>query len=112
MIGIFGYESVCLGLRIPSHSRFASEEYCDLLFEVWGEVALLKTCVKELVETWEEDVERLMQEAVGDNFNARGFIRSCSAHFFLDLYEHESNRLESEQIISYFCPCGLGTQFN
>lgn len=61
------------------------EDYCDLLLEVRGAVALLKACVEELVEAWEEDVERLMQDAVGDTVNAWGFIRSCSAHCFLDL---------------------------
>jgi hypothetical protein len=51
---------------------------CDLLLEVRGAVALLKTCIEELVEVLEEDVERLMQDAVGDTVNV--FTRSSSAH--------------------------------
>jgi len=31
-----------------------------------GAVALLKAYVEELVGAWEEDVERVMQDAVGD----------------------------------------------
>ena len=34
---------------------------CDLLLEVRGAVALLKACIEELLENWEEDVERLIK---------------------------------------------------
>jgi len=51
------------------------EDYCDLLLEVCGAVGLQKACVEELVEAWDEDVERLMLDAVGDTVNAWDFIR-------------------------------------
>jgi hypothetical protein len=46
------------------------EDYRDRLLEVRRVVALLKACIKELVEAREEDVERLMQDAVSDTVDA------------------------------------------
>jgi len=78
------------------------EDYCDLL-EVRGAVALQKVCVEELVEAWEEDVERLMQDAVGDTITSWSFIRSCSAHYFLDLLagEYGSDWLANTKVIGW-----------
>jgi hypothetical protein len=70
-----------------AYSRLArlTKDYRDCLLEVSGAVTLLKAYIKELIKARGEDIERLMQDAVGDAVNAWCLVRSCFAHCFLDL---------------------------
>ena len=62
------------------------EDHYNHLLKVRGAVGLPKACVEELMEAWDEDVGRLMLNAIGDTVNVWGFIRlrsPCSTHCFL-----------------------------
>lgn len=59
------YALGCISLSLPCSRRTTVISSLNV-----RAVALLKACVEELVEAWEEGAERLMQGVVSDTVNA------------------------------------------